>query len=106
MAEEKPDLSLINAPAEIRATPDAKSKEEWSENRKQNIGLRRFFARTIFGLVVLWLVLVYVMLFFQGFSFHGFHLSDSVLIAAIGSTTANVIALLVIVLKYLFGGSE
>ena len=39
---------------------------------------------------------------FEGFAFHCFHLDNSVLLAAIGSTTANVIALLFIIVKFLF----
>jgi hypothetical protein len=40
-------------------------------------------------------------LLLQGFSIWHFKLSDNVLLAAIGSTTANVIGMLVIVLRHL-----
>jgi hypothetical protein len=53
-------------------------------------------------MVASWIVAVFVLLSLQGFSFYGFKLSDNVLLAAIGSTTANVIGMLLIVLKNLF----
>jgi len=42
------------------------------------------------------------MLLFQGFHYYGFNLTEKEILAAITSTTANIIAVLVIIVKYLF----
>ena len=72
---------------------------------------RKKYADKIFRLIVIWLGFIMVLLFFQGFcnllrtspdSQPCFFLSDAVLIAAITSTTASVIALFVLVAKYLY----
>ena len=72
----------------------------------QDIKLRGTFARRISALFVGWLLLVLGVLFLQGFKAtlctHTFGLSDSVLLALIGSTTVNVIGVFVIVVHYLF----
>jgi hypothetical protein len=72
----------------------------------QDIDLRGQFANRIFILFVGWLLLVLGVLFFQGFKAtvygHNFGLSDSVVLALIGSTTVNVIGVFVIVVHYLF----
>jgi uncharacterized membrane protein len=58
-------------------------------------------------LSVLWLVGCAALLFLQGFSrFSHFSLPDSVLIAAITTTTANVLAMLVVVVKFIFPGRK
>jgi hypothetical protein len=109
------DLALITAPQVVPARPDAESKKELDEYDKeakhlQNIGLdqdiraRKKYAFRIFLLVAFWITAVLAILILQGFCFHEFHLSDNVLLAAIGSTTANIIGMLLIVIKYLFGG--
>jgi hypothetical protein len=53
-------------------------------------------------LVAAWIIAVFLLLILQGFSFLGFKLSDAVLLAAIDSTTVNVIGMLLIVLRNLF----
>ena len=100
------DLALITAPQVVPARPDAESKKELDEYDKeakhlQNIGLdqdiraRKKYAFRIFLLVALdhgssrhFDV--------QGFCFHEFHLRTRVALAAIGSTTANIIGILLI----------
>ncbi|MBV8771325.1 MAG: hypothetical protein JO166_03175 [Deltaproteobacteria bacterium] len=68
--------------------------------------LRRQFARRIFILVIGWFGLVLLLLVVEGFKVdidaHAFGLSDSVLLALIGTTTINIIAILLIVVHYLF----
>jgi hypothetical protein len=109
------DLNLITAPAVLPSQPDAASKKEQDEYDKeakhlQNIGLgqdiraRKKYAFRIFALVASWITAILAILLVQGFGYKGFHLSDNVLLAAIGSTTANIIGVLLIVIKYLFGG--
>jgi hypothetical protein len=107
------DLDAIAAPAFAPADADYESQIEHDkldrehktlQNRAfaQNISLRGKYAALIFGLTFLWLAGVYLMLLFEGFHFHGFNLTEKEVLAAITSTTANVIAVLVIVVKYLF----
>lgn len=67
----------------------------------QDRGQRKGFAISVFALVSLYLASVLAVLFIQGFS-KSFYLSDSVLITLLGTTTANVISILVIVVTYLF----
>ena len=67
----------------------------------QDRGQRKGFAISVFALVSLYLAAVLTILFIQGFS-KSFYLSDSVLITLLGTTTANVISILVIVVTYLF----
>jgi len=104
------DLNVIaENPAVVPAVPDKESKGEIDdEQRLHNVGLdqdikeRKKYAFRIFLLVAFWITAVLVIIILQGFSVCGFHLSDSILLAAIGSTTANVIGILIIVIKYLF----
>jgi len=65
---------------------------------------RETYAGRIFALVCAWILFIFVLLFLQGFCdlIHYKPLSDKVLIALITSTTVNVIATLIIVLKYIF----
>jgi len=65
---------------------------------------RETYARRIFRLVCVWIFFIFILLFLQGFGdlIHYKPLSDSVLITLITSTTVNVIATLIIVLKYIF----
>ena len=61
---------------------------------------RREFSRSIFTVTVIWMFLV-LMIIIQSASGR-WHLSDSVLIALITTTTANVIGVFIIVANYLF----
>jgi hypothetical protein len=59
----------------------------------------RFLSR----LSLSWLVGCLILLILKGFGkFTGFDLADSVLIAVITTTTANVLAMLVVVVKFVF----
>jgi hypothetical protein len=61
---------------------------------------RREFSRNIFTVTVIWMFLVLVIVIQSA---NGkWHLSDSVLIALITTTTANVIGIFIIVANYLF----
>ena len=91
------------------------------EGFRQDITERKEYARKIFSMLCLWLVGVFAMLLLQGFLSdttsppmiisHGkalyairtvFKLSDSVLLAVVGGTTASVISIFIIVANYLF----
>ena len=61
---------------------------------------RREFSRSIFTVTVIWMFLV-LMIVIQ-YAGGRWHLSDSVLIALITTTTANVIGIFIIVANYLF----
>lgn len=78
-----------------------KLKEE-IENLKQNRSQRKKFAYWIFGFMCLYIIAVFAVLFFTGFRQGNFCLADSVLLMLLGTTTANVIGIFVIVAKYLF----
>lgn len=110
------DLDAIRSP-EPPPSPDADAERESDrfdarrrtlllEGLEQDIELRKKFAWGIFILIVAWLALVFVVLFVQGFSAsicdHQFRLSDQVLLALIAGTTANVLGIFVIVVRYLF----
>ena len=110
------NLDAIQAPKVISNEPDTQSKLELElddERRKlENVGLaqditaRRKYAFRVFLLVIGWIIGIYLLLVFQGFGFRSFHLSDNILLAAIGSTTANIIGILLIIVKYLFSGRK
>ena len=102
-ASPKVDLDLIKAPEVVSNKPDKLTREELEiQELAGNITARKRYARGIFILVISWITAVLVLLFFQGFQIYGFHLSDSVLLGALGSTTANIIGVLIIVIRYLF----
>ena len=83
----------------------------WSKERillvglKDYIEMRRRYGRWILSLTSLWILAVLVVVFFQGFQYapgSKFYLPDSILITLLGTSTANVIGLLIIVANYLF----
>ena len=72
----------------------------------KDIEARDKYARRLFLLVVGWILAVFAIVLLQGFLGHVdkqiFYLSDGVVIAFISGTTANVLGLLAIVVRYLF----
>jgi hypothetical protein len=108
------NLDAIQAPKVISNEPDTQSKLELDDERRklenaglaQDITARRKYAFRVFLLVIGWIIGIYLLLVFQGFGFRSFHLSDNILLAAIGSTTANIIGILLIIVKYLFSGRK
>jgi hypothetical protein len=69
---------------------------------KQDIDLRRKFAWAGYWMNIGWLVAILLIIVSAGFHFYRFGLPDSVLLALIGTTTANVLGVLYIVMRYLF----
>jgi hypothetical protein len=76
-------------------------REQFDDARKaQYLGFRRWLVPSLFALTVAWLVFVgYIVLREE---LHHGRLSDTVLIALLGTATANVLGLLIIVLKSIF----
>jgi hypothetical protein len=70
---------------------------------EQDISERKKYAIRFFTLSCAWLFLVAILLVLQGFgpTLH-FHLGDTVILAAIGATTVNVLGILYVVANYLF----
>lgn len=62
---------------------------------------RKEFADKIFDFVRNYMLFVCIVLFLKGITSQ-FYLSDSVIITLLGTTTANVIGILIIVVTYLF----
>lgn len=74
---------------------------------EKNIKEREKYAGKIYRLIVVWFIFLGCIVILQGITpsdiiEKGFKLSDTVLLALIGSTTANVLGILFVVLKYLF----
>lgn len=96
---------------EIRSSPEGEVNALQEQEIRERIAQihqdraeRKKYAERLFWLVVIWLMGIVIILFAQGiFGPLGyFNLPDSVLIAAIASTTASVIAIFAFVAKYLF----
>ena len=74
---------------------------------KQDRDERKSYASKLYWLVLVWLVVILLIIIFQGLqSLPGapfyFKLSDKVLITLITTTTANVAAFFLVVVRYLF----
>lgn len=125
--DKEPDLSLENVKVlAARAIPNTPGQDTSLESEtlekeqlrveieklraeldsfKQDIQQRRTFAPKLYLLTCWWLGSVTLILLLQGLSegrLHFFRLSDSVLIALLGTTTVNVVGLFYVVAKYLF----
>ncbi len=83
----------------LKLDNDAKEGENIGDNQDRD--QRKMFAEKIFSFVCLYMFAVFFILFLCG-SPGSFKLSDTVLITLLGTTTANVIGILIIVVKYLF----
>jgi hypothetical protein len=76
-------------------------RDQYDDARKaQFLSFRRWLVPSLFALTVAWLVFVgYIVLREE---IHHGRLSDTVLVALLGTATANVLGLLIIVLKSIF----
>lgn len=79
---------------------EVKKNKAVLKNQKQDIKLRREFSLKVYNLVRWWLLFCAIIILVSGFEL--FKLSDTVLTTIIASTSANVLGLFYIVLKYLF----
>lgn len=81
---------------------------ELDAKKISNVGLAKYFQQRedwgdrVFWLLLGWLVSVVAVLVLDGFHVGGFHLENSVLIAFIGTTTADVLGLGYVVANFLF----
>jgi len=76
-------------------------RDQYDDARKaQFLSFRRWLVPSLFALTVAWLVFVGAIILRE--ELRNGHLSDAVLIALLGTATANVLGLLVIVLKSIF----
>ena len=71
------------------------------EDRKEARRLRKVYAYLAYSLVGCWMLIIFVLLVAQG-AIEGFHLSDQVLMVALGSTTATIVGVPIVVTKYIF----
>lgn len=113
MTEEKVTLEDVHGLDDAPDEPDEPTSQ-WREKQErqrgslrnqqlaQDLEMRKGYARCLFLVLCAWLLFIVGLLVFQGFGWYDFSLSDSVLIAALGTTTVNVIGLFVLVARYLF----
>ncbi len=87
------DQNLLNALEEASLNNEA---------LRQLIKGRGHWGTRIFWIMAGWLIAVILCVAFEGFRVFGFHLSDTVVIAFITTTTVNVIGLGYIVAKFFF----
>ena len=73
-----------------------------NESESQNKEQRKDFAERIYSFASIYMLGVFLILFIVGTETTNFYLSDNVLITLLGTTTANVIGILIIVVTYLF----
>ena len=85
---------------------DAKNRHQIDTYKHAStyLKLRAKYVKKLRHMTAWWLTAVIATLFLEGFNFFGFHLSNSVLIAFITSTTASVLGLFVLVTRWLFVG--
>lgn len=117
---QQPDLNLsdVSAPPLIDDAEDVRLAEEEQrsfEKERQRIQLqgliddqeaRKKWAERVFWLLVAWLSADFLCVCWQGFEWNGFHVSDSILITLITTTTVNILSLGYIVANYLFPKSS
>jgi hypothetical protein len=81
-------------------------RRDENESNRRDMDARHEYAWRIFVLIVVWLIAILLTLIFQAFHFWTFRLSNSIVLALIGGTTASVLALFTIVAQYFFPSPE
>lgn len=81
------------------------SREEL-EGKQQDRNLRKEFGERIYNFVAIYMFGVFFILVLSGIQGNAFVLSDTVLVTILGTTTANVIGILVIVATYYFNKNK
>jgi hypothetical protein len=85
----------------------AYEKAKWQLKHDKAMGrLRLWYSIGIFLIVTLWICIVAWCVLAVGYEEVAFTLSDTVLITLIGGMTANVIGMIIIILKFFFPGGE
>lgn len=111
-------IAKVIARQRVMLEPDRQTEEETKDLEHQNlkekirslsqdIDERKKYARYFFVLSCCWLVAIMTILMLQGFGSFWFGsmpftLHDNVMLALMGSTTANLLGILHVVAKYLF----
>lgn len=98
------ELQDLQVDPEVEQDTSEELKNETLANKKQDRKLRKIFSYGLFVLVAIYLVIVLTFVYFCGFKLT--ETSDTVLVTFLGTTTANVIGLFVIVAKYLFHNKD
>lgn len=94
-------MSPTDVEQEIKIA-ELENKKEELESRRQDRLQRKIYADNIFTFLCFYMIIVFVILYKHGCLFNGFELSNSVVIALITTTTANIIGIFVLVVRYLF----
>ena len=83
---------------------DARRKHLENKDYEQDIGLRKEFANKIFIFICIWCAFVILVMGFQGsaYSLDKVEWNNNVIITLLTTTFAQVLGLMIIVLKYLF----
>lgn len=76
--------------------------EETLAKLKQNRGERKDYASMIFNFMSCYMIAVFVIIIMNGITINHFHLSDSVILALLGTTAVEIIGTFSLVPKYLF----
>lgn len=85
---------------------DRSAKRALVEGFRQDTRERKKYAKNIYRLTVGWLGLMGAIVIAQGFGIDDFHLDNSVLISLVTTTTAGIVGLLLVVVKYLFRSKD
>ncbi|WP_333615540.1 hypothetical protein [Bacteroides pyogenes] len=88
--------------SEKSSTMEDAIKRERIKDIRQDRVFRKSFSDKIYNFASLYMLGVFFILVLSGITYNNFHLSDTVLITLLGTTTANVLGLLVIVITYYF----
>lgn len=98
-------LSLDREAARIQLDNAKKANDKLEEENKDlrhDRDQRTLFSKLIFGLVTLWLAAVLAIVAVDGALVDTFVISETALTTLIGSTTASVLGLFLVVARYLF----
>lgn len=97
------EIELIRKREEAKTMTVAnKIRNEELENRRQDRAQRKVYADNLFTFLCFYMILVFFILYKSGSLYNSFELSDSVIIALITTTTANIIGIFAFVVRYLF----
>ena len=99
-----PSEDTKGAYSEEQKSLKARRKQD-IKDRKDARRQRRKYAHRIFVLCCSWVCAIFILLMFAGFGSYAhfrFYLSEPVILAAIGSTTVNIIGVFLIVVRFIF----
>jgi hypothetical protein len=95
------DIAFKGEELEIKKV-ETQLKREFLKGQEQDRTARDEFSKKIFRLLCCFLFAMFLLLTLSGIECNKFHLSDTILITLITTTTINVISIFVFVVKYLF----